>query len=171
MHRSRTHLLAVAAAAILVVVAVPAAFALRATRGVPGVCTRAQLGVRSNGEEGAVGTIHGAWVFTNRSSTSCTLNGYPALQLYGRSGRPLPTSVVTDLQPGPSQVTLAPGASGTFLSTYSDIVSGGSDRCPRADVLQITGPGVTASHFLAEELFACDGEIHVSAVEPGVHRP
>ena len=170
MRRIRTRTGAGILAAIVVLAIVPAASAaLRAAR-TPADCTRSQLNVRSKGQEGTLGTIHGAWVFTNRSATDCTLNGYPDLQLYGRTGRPLSTTVQTTLPPAQNAVTLAPGSSGTFLSSYSEVISG-SARCPTSAVIEITAPNAAESHFLPAELHACTGEIQVSAVEAGVHHP
>ena len=98
------------------------------------------------------------------------MDGYPELQRYGRAGRPLATTVRTDLPPAPSSVTLAPGGSATFFTSASDVVAG-SDRCPASAVLQITAPGADASLFIPARVQACNGVVHVSAVEAGVHHP
>jgi hypothetical protein len=132
-------------------------------------CVRSQLSVRSNGTNGAAGTIHGAWVFTNVSKKACALYGYPGMQLYGRSGRPITTKVKWDLAPKPTHVKLNPKASATFLSSYSDISSGSA--CPESRVAQITAPNDTTSLFIPARLSACGGVVHVSAVEAGVHAP
>jgi hypothetical protein len=149
---------------LALIAGLPTAFA---AHGASATCTRAQLGVRQNGTQGTAGTVHGAWVFTNRSGTSCVLNGYPGLQLYGKAGRPIHTSVQDDLSPAPSEVTLAPGGSATFLSTYSDVPSG--RPCPVSSVAQITAPGADASLFIPVVLAPCGGVMHVSAVRAGVH--
>ena len=167
MRRTRT-LVAGIVAATIVVGALPTAFAaLHAAAAPPANCTRNQLGVRSNGTQGALGTIYGAWVFTNRSGAACRLNGYPDIQLYGRAGRPIPTTVRRDLAPGPTNVRLAPGASATFRTSYSDVSSGG--RCPVSSVAQITAPNAVASLFIPAALGPCGGIVHVSAVRAGVH--
>jgi hypothetical protein len=170
MRRFRSNVITGAVAAIVVLSAVPAASAaLHAVRGTPD-CVRDQLGVRNNGVGGAAGTIHAAWVFTNRSASACKMNGYPDLQRYGRAGRPLLTTVQTDLPPAPTDVTLAPGGSATFFTSASDVISG-SDRCPPSAVLQITAPNADASLFIPATIFACDGVVHVSAVRAGIHHP
>ena len=167
MRRTRTSLIAGIIAAVIVVAAVPAAFAARhAAPAAPGDCSRAQLGVRNNGTNGAAGTIHGAWVFTNLSGTTCKLFGYPGMQLYSRVGRPIHTTVRRNLPPAPTHVTLAPGASATFFSSYSDVSSG---RCPQSAVVQITAPNDFASLFIPAELQPCGGVVKVSAVLAGVH--
>jgi hypothetical protein len=169
MRRTRTSLVAAIVAAIVVFAAVPAAYAALHAQDTAANCTRDQLGVRSNGINGSAGTVHGAWVFTNVSATACALNGYPDLQLYGRHGRPITTTVVTDLPPAPSDVTLAPGGSGTFFSSYNDVTTG-SHQCATSAVIQITPPNAVASLFIPAQLQACNGIVHVSAVRSGVHR-
>ena len=168
MERIRTSLVGVTLAAIVVLAALPAvSFALQAaTR--PASCLRNQLGVRANGINGAAGTIHGAWVFTNLSAKACDLDGYPDLQLYGRAGRPIATTVKRNLPPAPSHVKLLPGGSATFYSSYSD-VSSGSRRCPTSAVIQITPPNAAASLFIPAQLQACRGVVNVSAVLGGIH--
>jgi Domain of unknown function (DUF4232) len=167
MRRTRT-LVAGIVAAIVMVAALPTAFAaLHAAQAPPPDCLRSQLGVRSNGTQGAAGTIYGAWVFTNRSKTACNLNGYPGIQLFGKQGRPIPTHVSTDLTPGPTDVALASGDSATFRTSYSDVSSGG--KCTMSSVMQITAPNAAASLFIPAGLGPCEGVVHVSAVRAGVH--
>ncbi len=169
MRRTRTSLVAGLVAAIVLLAAVPAAFAaFHAAQRTSANCVRDQLGVRSNGTNGAAGTIHGAWVFTNRSGKACTLYGYPDMQLYRRGGRPIPTTVKRSLPPGPTHVALAPGASATFFSSYSDVPSG-SHQCPTSAVAKITAPNAVASLFIPAQLQACGGVVKVSAVQAGVH--
>ena len=171
MRRTRTSLIGGIVAAVIVVAAVPAAFAaLHAAPSTPGNCSRAQLGVRDNGTDGAAGTIYGAWVFTNLSGKTCKLFGYPGMQLYSRVGRPFPTIVKRSLKPTPTLVTLAPGASATFFSSYGD-VSSGSQGCPKSAVAQITAPNDFSSLFIPAELQPCRGIVNVSAVKAGVHGP
>jgi hypothetical protein len=167
MGRIRTSLVAGMIAAIVVLAAVPAAVAAFHTTAPP-TCIRHQLGVVLHDTQGAAGTIHGAWLFTNLSGAACTLDGYPDMQLYGHTGRPLPTTVNQSLPPSPTLVTLAPGASATFFSSYSDVPSG-TGQCPTSAVVQITAPNVVESLFIPAQLQACGGVVNVSAVRRGVH--
>jgi hypothetical protein len=169
MDRTRTSLLVATIAAIVVLAGLPpVSAALQAAR--PASCLRNQLGVRAYGIDGTAGTIHGAWVFTNVSTDACDLDGYADLQLYGRAGRPIPTTVKRNLPPSPSHVKLLPGGSATFYSSYSD-VSAGPGTCPTSSVIQITPPNADASLFIPARLQACRGVVHVSAVLGGVHHP
>ncbi len=157
-----------AAGMVAAIVAMPTALAaLHAQESPPATCVRNQLGVRSNGTQGAAGTIYGALVFTNRSHAMCRLKGYPRIQLFGKDGRPIHTTVRRDLSPGPKNVRLAPGASATFRTSYSDVSSGGP--CPTSSVAQITPPNAGASLFIPATMFPCEGVVHVSAVRAGVH--
>lgn len=153
--------------AAVILTAIPAALAAHHASRTPAVCLRNQLSVRDNGTDGGAGTIHGAWVFTNRSNTSCTLNGYPDIQLYNRGGRPIPTTVKRDLPPGPTLVTLAPAGSATFFSSYNDVSSG--SNCRTSSVIQITPPAAAGSLYIPAALQACNGIVHVSAVKAGIH--
>lgn len=167
MARRTRALLAGSITAIVVLAGVPASIAaLHAAAVAP--CVRDQLAVRANGGEGAAGTIYNAWVFTNVSKTKCTLSGYPSLHLYGKRGRPIPTTVQRDLPPGPTAASLAPGASATFRTSYSDVPSS-SRRCPESSVMQITPPDVERSLFIPATLTPCRGLVHVSAVRAGIH--
>ncbi|MGE5227073.1 MAG: DUF4232 domain-containing protein [Planctomycetaceae bacterium] len=169
-HRTRTRtraFLAVGIAAVVVLAAVPASMAALHARSTA-TCVRNQLGVRSNGSQGAAGTIYGAWVFTNVSKTTCTLTGYPSLALYGTRGRPIPTTEKRDLLPGPRLVTLAPGASATFRTSYSDVPSS-RRACPMSSVMQVDAPGVAQPLFIPATLGPCGGLVHVSAVRAGIH--
>ena len=156
--------LASAVAAIVVLAAEAASIAALDAASAP--CTRSQLSVRSNGSQGAAGTIYGAWVFTNVSKATCTLHGYPSLRLYGKRGRPIPTHVKQDLRPRPSTVRLKPGASATFRTSYSDVAV---PRCPVSSVIQITPPHTGESLFIPAVLTPCRGVVHISAVWAGIH--
>ena len=167
MQRTRTTLIAALLAAALPLAYVPVALAARHGTAAAD-CVRSQLGVRANGTEGTAGTIHGAWVFTNLSGTTCRLEGYPDLQLYGRSGRPIRTVVRRNLPPAPASVNLAPGGTATFFTSYSDVPST-SHGCATSDVMQVTAPNASASLFIPAELGPCRGVVQVSAVTAGTH--
>ena len=169
MKRTRTSLIAGFLAAIVILAVIPAAFAARhATQTSAANCTRRQLSVRSNGTNGAAGTIYGAWVFKNVSRTACVLDGYPDIQLFGVTGRPIRTTVKRNLAPGPATRDAGPGASATFYTTFSDVASGPTP-CPRSAVAQITAPNASASLYIPAQLQPCRGVVNVSAVLAGVH--
>jgi len=161
-------LLAGGITAIVLLAAVPASMAAPSAASA-GTCVRKQLAVKAGRGEGAAGTIFNTWILTNVSKTRCTLSGYPSIALYGKRGRPIPTTVKRDLPPGPALVTLAPGGSARFLSSYSDVPS--SRRpCPASSVMQVTPPGVAKSLFIPAVLGPCRGLVHVSAVRVRIDR-
>jgi uncharacterized protein DUF4232 len=164
---ARTRVLLAAALTAVVVSATLATSLVGLSAATTQPCGRHQLAVTSNGSEGAAGTIYGAWVFKNVSDARCTMSGYPSLQLYGRRGRPIPTTVRRDLPPAPSVVTLRPGDSATFRTSYSDVAA---RRCPVSSVIEITPPDVPNSLFIPAVLTPCRGLVHVSAVLPGIRR-
>ncbi|MFL5737898.1 MAG: DUF4232 domain-containing protein [Actinomycetota bacterium] len=170
MSNSRILSLSAAVVVLLVGASIPVAMAAFHLPGSPNDCVREQLNVRSNGESGALGTIHGAWVFENRSNDACTLQGYPDLQMFRKGGRPLPTTTKHTLAPSTRHVELDPGESATFFSSYSDVEMG-SEKCRTSRVLEITAPDAGAGLFVPARLMACGGVIRVSAVEAGVHSP
>jgi hypothetical protein len=168
MRRTRSSVITGIVAATLLA-GVPTAWAAHnAANRTPASCTRDQLGVRSNGTNGAAGTVYGAWVFTNASDTTCTLDGYPDMQLFGHGGRPITTTVVQSLSPGPSLVTLQPGGSGTFRTSYST-VSASPVPCKASAVAQITAPNAGAALYIPAVLQPCGGVVNVSAVRAGIH--
>jgi hypothetical protein len=67
-------------------------------------------------------------------------------------------------------VTLAPGESATFRTSYSDVASG-PKPCALSAVAQITAPNATESLFIPAHLQPCRGVVNVSALFAGVHRP
>lgn len=74
-------------------------------------CTAASLAGSAQTTDAAAGNRYGKLVVTNNGSAPCTLNGYSGLQLLDAAGNPVPTNLQRKPDPGPSRVTLAPGAS------------------------------------------------------------
>jgi hypothetical protein len=67
----------------------------------------------------------------------------------------------------PSKLTLAPGrvARAGFLVQSSDFPSDGEQTCPVVTSMNVTLPGATAIHTVAEKFTACGGPtIFVSAI-------
>ncbi|SDH02074.1 Protein of unknown function [Lentzea fradiae] len=59
--------------------------------------------------DAGAGNRYGRFVVTNSGSAPCTLNGYSGFQLENASGA-VPTKLERKADPGPTTVTLAPGA-------------------------------------------------------------
>ena len=137
-------------------------------------CQVAQLRVVPQSGSGAAGTIEMSVDLTNQSSSSCTLFGYPGMQLLDGSGNKLPTNVVRGGGPqfgvpgadqGPATVVLAPQHTAAFSFSYSDVPVGTESSCPMSTSSLITPPGDLVSGTVALAISPCGGgTIHVSPV-------
>jgi hypothetical protein len=79
----------------------------------------------------------------NVSSQSCSVFGYPGMQLQEADGRLVPTTVIRNAGPVPQQITLAPGASAASTLAWTVINGAGEPNqpCePTADHAEVTPP-------------------------------
>ncbi|WNV82110.1 DUF4232 domain-containing protein [Umezawaea sp. Da 62-37] len=74
-------------------------------------CTAATLSGKVDQGDAGAGNRYAKLVFTNTGNQPCTLNGYSGFQLVAGSGGEVATRTDRTTDPGPSLVTLAPGAS------------------------------------------------------------
>ena len=94
----------------------------------------------------AAGSVGYTYVFTNKSSTLCTLEAYPGLQMLDGAGNAIPTHVsrgtgATTVPPEPvNLVSLAPGGKAWFALGFADQTGFGSAQCPRSTSLEVTPP-------------------------------
>jgi hypothetical protein len=72
---------------------------------------------------------------TNAGTSACELQGYPTLTLLGPKG-PIASSAAT-FGPTPSQLTLAPKASGGFVMEY--VAAGGITTCGETQSAHVVG--------------------------------
>lgn len=111
------------------------------------MCTTAHLGFGIGPDSGpqAVGDTTAAEVvkLTNNGSASCTMRGFPGVDLKTNAG----TFSVPRAKQSPQTVTLAPGASALFSIDYTVNNTGGSGV--RVDSMVITPPNETHSYTLA----------------------
>jgi hypothetical protein len=146
------------------------------TTGSPGLatCLATQLAMVPQNGNGAAGTIYQTVVMTNSSSTTCTLYGYPGMQLLDAQGGDIPTTVVRGglgggapagaTQPA-TLVTLAPGQAAAFAMQFEDVQVGNETSCPTSAKAEITPPNDTAPGVVAMAIGPCDnGTVHVSPV-------
>lgn len=114
---------------------------------------------------------------TNTSALTCDLFGFPGMQMYDAANQPLPTKVVwgggwMTIQPGPTEVVLAPGALGSFKIHWEVIPVGPETTCPTSDHVAITPPDAFTSLTVPLQLNACGGgDLDVSAVTAGLGSP
>jgi hypothetical protein len=139
-------------------------------------CQASQLSLSAQLGNGAAGQIEQNISMRNTSSTSCTLSGYPGMQLYDSSQNPIPTNVVRGMQNfgtpaanSPAElVTLLPGALASFTVHYSDVPVGNETSCPTSASAHVTPPNDTTSATVSLQIAPCNGgTVHVSPVYAG----
>ena len=109
-------------------------------------CQSSQLSAHPAFAGVGTGNVGQVVTFTNTSSSTCTLYGYPGLQMLDGSGRPIPTQVHRGQSYAVPQlpvrlVTLRPGAPASFEAGYEDGTGFSGVRCPSATTVEITPPG------------------------------
>ena len=117
-------------------------------KGGPGPCASGHLSVTLGPSTGAAGSIQQLVTFANISSATCTLKGYPSLQMFDAKGAPIATHVTQGTSVAVpavavSTVTLAAGAKGSFLVGYPSQTGYGTASCPTSTTVGITPPGET----------------------------
>jgi hypothetical protein len=136
---------------------------------VPG-CTGANYTLSILGTEGAAGTSEVTFGFRNTSSATCTLSGYPGVQLLGSGGADIATNTVEGggesfTNFAPSTVAVAGGATAFFNMGYSDVTTGTETSCPTATALQVTAPGTSSPLHVSGQFEVCNGgTVNVSPV-------
>ena len=136
-------------------------------------CDSPDLTVGLGRVDAGAGNRYEPITLTNTSSRTCDLYGFPGMQMYDAANQPLPTKVVwgggfMTLQPGPSEVVLAPGAVASFLMHWEVIPVGSETSCPTSDHVALTPPDAFTSITVPLHLDACGGgELDVSAVRAG----
>lgn len=125
-------------------------------------CSTSALSGAIAGSSGAAGTIETTVSLKSTAGSSCTLGGYPGLQLLSATGAPLPTSVVRKgsysfTAMAPTTVTIAPGQSVYFNIGYSDVPEGSETSCPTSGALEVTPPNATDHLSIEAKLAPCGG--------------
>jgi hypothetical protein len=120
-----------------------------------------------SGSGGAAGTIELTFSLTNIASVSCTMQGYPGLQLLSANGTALPTTVMRGgslsfENIAVTTVSLSPSQTAYFNLGYSDVTV----PCSQASQVEVTPPNDTAHASVpVTSLQACDnGALAVSSV-------
>ena len=115
------------------------------------VCDSSQLVIQLGVEDAAMGSrgVTGM-TFQNTSAKSCTLEGYPIVQMIDANGKSLPTYVTHfgsfNAPKSPTTlVTLAPGAKAKFDLLYEAQTGYGNAVCPTSSKVDFTPPGSTVA--------------------------
>jgi hypothetical protein len=168
--RKRVAVLAIATAvgcgAVAAATHAPAASATTTPR-----CRLRQLSLGQPAHNGALGTIRLRFVFTNTSSATCKLFGFPGMQMLNKNHKPIHTVVTRGtghgVPPEPeNNVVMTPGQHGSFYAGYSDVPTG-TQKCPASAFVEVTPPNLFKHFTLKLSITPCGGRITVSPVVHG----
>ena len=148
--------------------------AAAATTTMPGAtrCPTPDLVGSVAGSSGAAGTIEITSALRSTAAGTCTLAGYPGLQLLGPGGSPLPTTVIRKgaynfTSVPPVTLHLSTGQSAEFNIGYSDVTVGTETSCPTSTALEVTPPNAVDHLTVAASLAPCGrGTLVVSPLFP-----
>ncbi len=138
-------------------------------------CPASQLQLTLTDANGAAGQQEDTVVMTNTGTITCTLVGYPGMQLYDASGAAIPTTVVRGQQTFAvaaanqpvNLVTLSPGQAGAYTLHYEDVPVGAETSCPISSTAQVTPPNDVDTVPVDLRIAPCNnGTVHVSPVYP-----
>jgi len=111
------------------------------------MCDSSQLSIQLGAQDAAMGSRGVTGMsFVNTSAKSCTLEGYPNLQMFDSAGKALPTHVShfgSFAAPNTpvGLVTLTPGAQAKFDLLYAAQTGYGNAYCPTSSKVAFTPPG------------------------------
>jgi Protein of unknown function (DUF4232) len=115
-------------------------------------CATASLSAAIHPGSPGAGQRYATVVLTNRSASSCTVQGYGGLALLGARGVGVPTDLRRVTPPAPGAVLLLPGASARSLLHWSVIAGPGenpSSACePTATAVVVTPPDQSTAALL-----------------------
>ena len=113
-------------------------------------CTPSQLVVELGPSDAAMGHIGQVVTFTNVSAVTCSLEGYPSMQMFDAAGLAIPTEVTDGasytVPAMPARVVfLTGGSEASFDVGYSDATGYGTAVCPNSVQVAITPPDASRS--------------------------
>ena len=121
-------------------------------------CADNQLSLTHEDEDAAMGGLRSMkFVFTNVSSSACTLQGYPRLELLNKSGQASPrgraknglTRMGDEMKEAPQLVTIEPGKTAVFWIDYLARGAGSMSKpCPSYRKFRVIAPGM--KHIFTE---------------------
>jgi Protein of unknown function (DUF4232) len=140
-------------------------------------CMPGQFDISINNQQGAAGTIFATFEIRNTTTSDCTENGYPKLQMLGPSGGELSTSWTNDnSMASPSSVDLSPGSDplgaagatghGYFLVSWSDATcSAAASTSPKFWQITLPTSGFQTEVTAMPESDVCSGAIKVGPIK------
>jgi hypothetical protein len=144
---------------------------------IPLPCRDVDLSVRHVTEDAAMGGVNTVeYAFKNKSSSSCTLIGYPRFELLDKAGkvRPHGRAINSRQMPGeeskhtPQVVLILPGSEAGFAVYYNSGGAGYMGKpCPVTRRVGITAPGTTRRFILRDQINSCS-DLQVFAIRAEV---
>ena len=131
----------------------------------PTRCTNSAISVTAGPSSGSAGHANTPVIFTNTSSSPCTIFGYPGVAALDSAGSQTAQATRTGT-PQPPHLLLTPGNTASALVINTNIPSGNETSCPSWSGLLVTPPNDTKSTKLILQLPGCSG-FTVSAVVAG----
>ena len=109
------------------------------------------------------------YIFTNVSSSMCTLDGYPALELLNQRGAVIRRATKQKSDEPNAAATLEPGKTAWFNLNYN---SGGAGHmgkpCPTYQKVRVTAPRVARPFVVRSEIQTCaKTDFEVSSISSG----
>lgn len=136
-------------------------------------CATSSLKVTPGLGQGYAGGVYENIVFTNTSSASCTLYGYPGVSLVsGSSNTQIGLAAKRDTTAPVKLITLAPGGAANALLQIVDALNFPTATCGpvKATAIRVYPPNQTASVFLPSTAEGCAQPVQtlfISAVAAG----
>ena len=139
-------------------------------------CMPGQFEISINNQQGAAGTIYATFEIRNTTTSDCTENGYPKLQMLGPSGQ-LATSWTNDnSMASPSAVDLSPGSEplgaagatghGYFLVSWTDATcSAAASTSPKFWQITLPTSGFQTDVTAMPDSDVCGGAIKVGPIK------
>ncbi|HEY6468275.1 MAG TPA: DUF4232 domain-containing protein [Candidatus Dormibacteraeota bacterium] len=140
-------------------------------------CMPGQFEITINNQQGAAGTIYATFEIRNTTTSDCTENGYPKLQMLGPNGGELATQWTNDnSMASPSATDLAPGTEplgaagatghGYFLVSWTDATcSAAASTSPKFWQITLPTSGFQTDVTAMPDSDVCGGDIKVGPIK------
>lgn len=145
----------------------------RSASAVIGKCTAGDLGVwvAADQSDGAAGSIYFPLEFTNLSSQTCYMYGYPGVSAVTSSGHQLGAAASRDNAVAPRIVNVAPGGTAHTVLRYIDAQLTPQCKPATAAKLSVYPPDQTANTHAFWDLPGCStatpSYLSVEVIQPG----
>jgi len=133
-------------------------------------CVREDLRIKEGETDAAMGGVRVTpYIFTNVSSSACTLDGYPALELLNQRGAVIRRATRQKSDEPNAAATLEPGKTAWFNLNYN---SGGAGHmgkpCPTYQKVRVTAPRVARPFVVRTDIQTCaKTDFEVSSISSG----